>query len=482
MTNINGVNACDFDTILKKVEKDVKTLTCLEKVIVCNLKSTVDTQCRCSPASEESKHESPVGSSELKKPNLISWFNLPPEAELLYMSGQIVNLASQIDGNYYCPFCPLRHMCELGLKIHLKQTHYTELDLLWKKQLETFHFQCCPCCGAKFYLKGVCLKHFVTYHSEMVLDSWNLFTCGNQNSMCSFCQQDFHGMKTDSFVMHLLTKHSKDFEDILFLAEKNSSHENSIQTADSLEFVSPCKDVPPLKRNFNKPVKRALRFSIPEAVVHVSQKPLTNQCEAELSESNRAQFNKENYVDGISFLLDDFMPKASPSPNDDKKKKTEFWKKKKKKKKKKSPLKPKFTSTPLKRRCVIKQNLRTKFHLLFHSHFSPTSPNRLYRCGSCQLRFHHNHQLVSHVRKHFCFRMKPIFSCGLCPAQFYENRFLLKHSAEQHPNCYTPLKPMWGSFYLNPFSFTLNFPFFVFLSWCSFRFYHGLFKPQQLYV
>ena len=456
MTNIHSPNAYDFDTILRRVEEDVKTLACLEKEIICNLHSRIYVQCSNRSVSEELKNENLMSSLELKKSNYKSWLSPSPVAELSFMSGQIVNLASQIDGNYYCPFCPLRHLCELGLKIHLKQHHHTELDLLWNKKLGTFHFQCCPCCGAKFYLKRVCLKHFVTYHSELVLDSWSLFTSGNENSLCSFCLQDFHGMKTDSFIMHFLSKHSEEFENILFLSVKMNTHQNSIQTADSLESVSPCKDVPLLTRNFNKPVKRALHFSIPEAVVHVYKKTSTKPCGAELPESTQDDVNSGNDVDGFSLLLDDFILKISPSP----KKKNQFWRKKR------SSPKPKFTSTPLKRRCAIKQNLRTKFHLLFHSHFSPTSPNRPYRCGSCQLRFHHNHQLVYHVRSHFRFRMLPIFSCGLCPAQFYKNRFLLKHCAEQHLNCFTPLESMWGRSHFS--SFMYHFLFYQFLPWCFF--------------
>lgn len=432
--NSNASNAYDFDFILRKVEEDVKTLACLEKEIVDNLHSSVYIQCSRNPVAEHRGNKNLISNLKFKQSNLFnSVFTLPFEMEMSSMSGQVVNLASQIAGNYYCPFCPLRHMCELGLKIHLKQIHKIELDLLWKKKVEHFHFQGCPCCGAKFYLKGVCLKHFVTYHSELVLNSWNLLTCGNQNSLCNFCKQDFHGLKTDVFIMHFLNKHSEEFENILFLSAKISNHENGIPVTGSPESISPPKNISPLKRNSNKSVKRALQFSVPEAVVHLYQKTSTDECEAELSESTRAHTNDENDIDDISSLLDDFFLKSSPIPKKKKKKKKLF------RKSKKSPPKPKYTSTPLKRRCALKQNLWMKLHLLFHGHFSPSSPNKLYRCGSCQSRFHHNRQLVCHVRRHFRFRMLPIFCCGLCPAQFYENRFLLLHSAEQHPNCFAPL-------------------------------------------
>jgi len=396
----------DFDIILKSVQEDVQTLTRLEKEIVGNL---------------QLKNESPKKSS-----NCSNWLDLPPETELSFMSRRIVHLASYVDGNYYCPFCPLRHVSDLGLKTHLKQKHHPEIDLLWTKKCENFQYECCPCCGAKFYLKGVCLEHYVTYHSKFVLDSCKSITCRNENSSCSL--KTSRSMKSDSLVKHLLKEHGREFEDILLESGKRTEHQTSIQTGDSLVLVSPVKNFLSAPENTycKQPVKRALHFN------------MTNSTNPSTDESDEAEISAGNDIDGLSLLLDDFIIKASPSP-----KKKGFWKSKKKRNKKKnSSPKPKFTSTPLKRRRKMAKIL-TKFHFLFHSHFSPSSPSRMYRCGSCQLRFHDNHQLVSHVRRHFCLRMRPIFSCGLCPAQFYENRFLLKHCAEQHlQHCFTPIKSM----------------------------------------
>ena len=419
-------NVYDFDALLNCVNENVKTLV--------NLETKVPRLPEHKKVSRERRpfHERNVNNQELTSPKLkLQWAEagknvIPLEKEMSFLTNQIVSLASRITDFFYCPFCPLRYKKQPNLKLHVKQNHRSELEILRARNVTDFNFQSCPHCSAKFYLKGICMKHFVTYHNQLIAELWDQLTGGKQKSQCQFCQTDFQEMKTDAILKHFFTSHSSEFEENVFqLAQLNPTKDCSIRKDHITELMSPSDGQLNLRSDVKKSAKRSLRFSVPEAVCHVYDDPIVCRGEESAEEVEQTATNE-----GLKPSDDDNCPTAATTDLSWTPAKTCFALRRKKSR---SP-KPKFTSTPLKRDKRFGQKIKQKFHVLFHTKLSPRSPSKPYRCCLCRSRFVLNQDLVKHAKLHvgFGFQLQPVYGCGICTAQFYENSFLLKHCSDLH--------------------------------------------------
>ena len=433
-----------FDSLLQSVNENVKTLVGLEKKVSqidghertlkerrplqeknTNVVSTNTTATSCQPPS--------VKRTDLIFTGTLERHRLTPQKEISIMSNQIASIASQITEYIYCPFCPLRYKKKQSLKTHLKQNHRAELDQLRTKNLDSFNFQTCPKCSAKFYLNGICIKHFVTYHNQFIADVWDVL-CDKQATCCMFCQAPFHDTKTDAILKHFFTVHGEEFERTLFqLAQNGTSNETSIKKDMITECLSNSVNQSNLirgGRSGRSGAKRALRFSVPEAVCHFYDEPIISR-QSSVGQLGGIETTTDEMLKSDD---DDEVTPSSRSPSTGDLSFTPARNCFSRRKKSRSP-KPKFTSTPLKRHKRMGQKLKQKLHVLFHTRLSPGSPSKMFRCCACHVRYADNNQLVSHIKeKHqgLQFKLQPLFGCGVCTAQFYENSFLVKHCDELH--------------------------------------------------
>ena len=323
---------------------------------------------------------------------------------------------------FYCPFCPLRYKRKLSLKLHIRQSHLCKLNGLAGKN---FSCQSCPICGANFYSDGIFIRHFTTYHSQVIADSWMGLTRSRKNPECTFCSLRFPDSKTNTVLRHFFEKHGEEFEKYIYQLAKDGLTNNGMQQV-----------LPDKRSDLRTSAKRRLRFSVPEAVCHLYDRdsPSVTQSREDTNEGEREKefsnndtdqhMNNENYpatpIKELELSVN-VTPKRGCLPLC---------------KKSHSP-KPKYTSTPLRRRKRrVGSSLNEKVHFLFHTKVSPHSPkNRIYRCNLCRSRFVNNQDLVQHIKtthSSLHFQLKPAYSCGACTAQFYSKEFLFKHCNKLH--------------------------------------------------
>jgi hypothetical protein len=103
--------------------------------------------------------------------------------------------------------------------------------------------------------------------------------------------------------------------------------------------------------------------------------------------------------------------------------------------KKQGPQGPIAASTPIAASKATHGDFRLEFlkNFIFFEHLIYVK--NICRCGSCQVFFDSDCELVTHVkRKHLRVKalMRPLYGCGNCSAVFYRNSFILRHHRLHH--------------------------------------------------
>lgn len=353
---------------------------------------------------------------------------------LSVLTNQFVSEASNIPKRLYCPFCLFDFGFDFLLKAHIRDLHVLEIRNFSETRLDTFTFDPCSFCHAKFYSRGVLPRHILRRHQESILP---LISSVNAALVsCKFCSYKASLRQLKLLYIHVENKHLQEFVKVLnsynlsltaAAQEPDRSVEDGVLNeeirklslggaAETMETLKPIlkrattndyESLQTADQSWAPRTRRKLRFDLPDLSSSMS------------SDKENASAEKPKRLFGLKV--------ARP--------------------------KPKTLITPNKVQPEPERNVLGDITASALESFLPSDDGvgcldaMPFRCGICAQPFDCNLTLRMHVKRaHGRVTLQPRYRCGLCKAKFYRNSYLLKHHrAHTKPKClgaYAYYKPV----------------------------------------
>lgn len=356
---------------------------------------------------------------------------------LSVLTNQFVSEASNIPKRLYCPFCLFDFGFDFLLKAHIRDLHVLEIRNFSETKLDSFTFDPCSFCHAKFYSRGILPRHVLRRHQESILPL--ISTVNAALVCCNFCSYRASLKQLKLLYIHVENKHLTEF--VKVLTSYNLSINGCPEADKSVEDVVLNDEI----QKLNIASGSQQQPETIETLKPILKRGTANDYEA-------IQTADQAWAPRTRRKLRFDLPDLSTSSMSSDKENVSVEKPKRIFGLRVNRPKPKLI-TPNKVKPEPERSILQDITASALEAFSPSDDGvdsldaMPFRCGICLLPFDCNLTLRMHVKRtHGRVTLQPRYRCGLCKAKFYRNSYLMKHHrAHNKPKClsaYAYYKPV----------------------------------------